>query len=104
AALGASVLVSVNATNGLLQQSVPDEWRGRAAGPYALSFARTPPPRHILSRTPAERIAPGATPSRNRPPTAAPALVGPPRPAHPPWGAGGPDAQPEPVAGCGAFA
>jgi hypothetical protein len=30
AALGAAILVSVNATNALLQQSVPDGWRGRA--------------------------------------------------------------------------
>src|SRR5205085_1785098 len=29
AAMGASILIAVNATNALLQQSVPDEWRGR---------------------------------------------------------------------------
>ena len=43
AALAAAVLVAVNATNALLQQSVPDEWRGRVIGVYSMSFAGTAP-------------------------------------------------------------
>ena len=61
AALGASVLVSVNATNALLQQSVPDEWRGRAIGLYSMSFAGTAPIGNILAGTLAERIGLAAT-------------------------------------------
>jgi MFS family permease len=56
AALGASVLVSVNATNAMLQQSVPDEWRGRAIGLYSMSFAGTAPIGNILAGSLAERI------------------------------------------------
>jgi MFS family permease len=61
AALGASVLVSVNATNALLQQSVPDEWRGRAIGLYSMSFAGTAPIGNILAGSLAERIGLAAT-------------------------------------------
>jgi MFS family permease len=61
AALGASVLVSVNATNALLQQSVPDAWRGRAIGLYSMSFAGTAPIGNILAGTLAERIGLAAT-------------------------------------------
>jgi MFS family permease len=43
AGLGASVLVAVNATNALLQQSVPDAWRGRVIALYSMSFAGTAP-------------------------------------------------------------
>jgi MFS family permease len=56
AALGATVLVSVNATNALLQQSVPDEWRGRAIGLYSMSFAGTAPIGNILAGSLAERV------------------------------------------------
>jgi MFS family permease len=61
AALGASILVSVNATNALLQQSVPDAWRGRAVGLYSMSFAGTAPIGNILTGTLAERIGLAAT-------------------------------------------
>ena len=61
AALGASVLVSVNATNALLQQSVPDEWRGRAVGLYSMSFAGTAPIGNILTGSLAERVGLAAT-------------------------------------------
>jgi MFS family permease len=61
AGLGASVLVSVNATNALLQQSVPDAWRGRAIGLYSMSFAGTAPIGNILAGTLAERIGLAAT-------------------------------------------
>jgi MFS family permease len=56
AVLGATVLVSVNATNALLQQSVPDEWRGRAIGLYSMSFAGTAPIGNILAGSLAERV------------------------------------------------
>lgn len=42
-AMGAAILVAVNATNALLQQSVPDEWRGRVIGIYSMAFAGTAP-------------------------------------------------------------
>ncbi|HWE21736.1 MAG TPA: MFS transporter [Hyphomicrobiaceae bacterium] len=65
AALGASVLVSVNATNALLQQSVPDAWRGRAVGLYSMSFAGTAPIGNIVTGSLAERIGLTATLSLN---------------------------------------
>jgi MFS family permease len=43
AAIGASILIAVNTTNGLLQQSVPDAWRGRVVGVYSMAFAGTAP-------------------------------------------------------------
>ena len=49
AVLGGSALVAVNATNALLQQSVPDEWRGRVIGLYSMSFAGTAPIGGLLS-------------------------------------------------------
>lgn len=61
AALGAAVLVSVNATNALLQQSVPDAWRGRAVGLYSMSFAGTAPIGGIVAGGLAERIGLTAT-------------------------------------------
>ena len=61
AGLGASVLISVNATNALLQQSVPDAWRGRVIGLYSMSFAGTAPIGGLLAGFMAERI--GLTPT-----------------------------------------
>jgi MFS family permease len=61
AALGAAALISVNATNALLQQSVPDAWRGRVVGLYSMSFAGTAPIGGILAGTLAERIGLAAT-------------------------------------------
>jgi MFS family permease len=43
AALGGAILIAVNATNALLQQSVPDHWRGRVIGVYSMAFAGTAP-------------------------------------------------------------
>jgi MFS family permease len=65
AGLGAAVLVSVNATNALLQQSVPDAWRGRAVGLYSMSFAGTAPIGNIVTGLLAERIGLAATLSLN---------------------------------------
>ena len=39
------------ATNALLQQSVPDAWRGRAVALYSMSFAGTAPIGNILAGT-----------------------------------------------------
>jgi MFS family permease len=61
AALGASALISVNATNALLQQSVPDAWRGRVIALYSMSFAGTAPIGGLLAGTLAERIGLTAT-------------------------------------------
>jgi MFS family permease len=61
AALGAAALIAVNATNALLQQSVPDAWRGRAVGLYSMSFAGTAPIGGIIAGSLAERIGLAAT-------------------------------------------
>jgi MFS family permease len=61
AVLGAAILVSVNATNALLQQSVPEAWRGRAIGLYSMSFAGTAPIGNIVTGSLAERIGLAAT-------------------------------------------
>ncbi len=60
-ALGAAALISVNATNALLQQSVPDAWRGRVIGLYSMSFAGTAPIGGLLAGSLAERIGLAAT-------------------------------------------
>ncbi len=65
AGLGAAVLIAVNSTNALLQQSVPDAWRGRAVGLYSMAFAGTAPIGGIVAGTLAERIGLAATLSLN---------------------------------------
>ena len=61
ALLGGSALIAVNATNALLQQSVPDAWRGRVIGVYSMSFAGTAPLGAMLAGFLAERIGLTAT-------------------------------------------
>jgi MFS family permease len=61
AGLGASALIAVNATNALLQQSVPDAWRGRVIALYSMSFAGTAPIGGLLAGTLAERVGLAAT-------------------------------------------
>jgi MFS family permease len=56
AALGGAALLGVNATNAMLQQSVPDEWRGRVIGVYSMSFAGTAPIGGLLSGWLADRF------------------------------------------------
>jgi MFS family permease len=56
AALGGSAMIGVNSTNAMLQQSVPDEWRGRVIGVYSMSFAGTAPLGGLLSGWMADRI------------------------------------------------
>jgi MFS family permease len=55
-ALGGAALLGVNATNAMLQQSVPDEWRGRVIGVYSMSFAGTAPIGGLLSGYLADRF------------------------------------------------
>jgi MFS family permease len=61
AALGTSMMLGSNTTNALLQQSVPDEWRGRVIGIYAMSFAGTAPIGQLLAGALAARIGLTAT-------------------------------------------
>jgi MFS family permease len=56
AALGGAAMIGVNATNAMLQQSVPDEWRGRVIDIYSMSFAGTAPLGGLLSGWMADRI------------------------------------------------
>lgn len=63
--LGASALIAVNATNALLQQSVPDAWRGRVIALYSMSFAGTAPIGGVLAGFLAERMGLTATLTMN---------------------------------------
>jgi MFS family permease len=65
AVLGGSALIGVNATNAMLQQSVPDEWRGRVIGVYSMSFAGTAPIGGLLAGWLAEHIGLTATLTMN---------------------------------------
>ncbi|MBX9587946.1 MAG: MFS transporter [Hyphomonadaceae bacterium] len=65
AALGASALIAVNSTNALLQQSVPDAWRGRVVALYSMSFAGTAPIGGVLAGFLAERLGLTATLAMN---------------------------------------
>jgi MFS family permease len=56
AILGGAALLGVNATNAMLQQSVPDTWRGRVIGLYSMSFAGTAPIGGLIAGYGAERI------------------------------------------------
>ncbi len=59
--LGAAVVICANSTNILLQQTVPDAWRGRVIGLYAMSFQGTAPLGNLLAGAVAERIGLTAT-------------------------------------------
>jgi MFS family permease len=61
AVLGATVVICANATNILLQQSVPDSWRGRVIGLYAMAFQGTAPLGNLLTGAVADRIGLAAT-------------------------------------------
>ena len=56
AVLGGAALLGVNATNAMLQQSVPDAWRGRVIGLYSMSFAGTAPIGGLIAGYLAERV------------------------------------------------
>jgi MFS family permease len=76
AALGGAALLGVNATNAMLQQSVPDEWRGRVVGIYSMSFAGTAPIGGLLSGWMAEHIGLAVTLTLNGALIVAAGLVG----------------------------
>ena len=61
AVMGGAALIGANATNAMLQQSVPDEWRGRVIGVYSMSFAGTAPLGGLLPGWLAEHIGLTAT-------------------------------------------
>jgi len=61
AVMGGAAMLGVNATNAMLQQSVPDEWRGRVVGIYSMSFAGTAPIGGLLSGWLAELVGLTAT-------------------------------------------
>jgi MFS family permease len=61
AVLGGGALISANATNAMLQQSVPDEWRGRVIGLYSMSFAGAAPVGGLVAGWLAEHIGLTAT-------------------------------------------
>ena len=61
AVMGGAAMLGVNATNAMLQQSVPDEWRGRVIGIYSMSFAGTAPLGGLLAGWLAEHIGLTAT-------------------------------------------
>lgn len=74
--LGATILLSVNATNALLQQSVPDQWRGRVIGLYSMSFVGTSPLGGLFAGLLAERIGLTATLTLNGALIVAAGLIG----------------------------
>ena len=61
AVLGGAALIGANSTNAMLQQSVPDEWRGRVIGVYSMSFAGTAPIGGLFAGWLADRIGLTAT-------------------------------------------
>src|SRR4029453_13951822 len=61
AVLGGAALLGANSTNAMLQQSVPDEWRGRVIGIYSMSFAGTAPIGGLLAGWLADHIGLTAT-------------------------------------------
>lgn len=65
ATMAACILLSVNATNAMLQLSVPDAWRGRAIALYSMSFAGTAPIGGLLAGTVAEHLGLTATLTMN---------------------------------------
>jgi MFS family permease len=56
AGLGASMMLCSNSINALLQQSAPDEWRGRIIGVYAMAFAGTAPLGNLLAGAVAAQV------------------------------------------------
>lgn len=63
--IGASIMCCANSVNVLLQQSVTDEWRGRAIGLYAMSFQGVAPIGTLMAGSLASHIGLPATLSIN---------------------------------------
>jgi MFS family permease len=59
--LGGSMMLTSNTTNALLQQSAPEEWRGRVIGLYTMAFAGTAPLGNLLAGWTASKIGLTAT-------------------------------------------
>ena len=97
AVLGGAAMLGVNATNAMLQQSVPDEWRGRVVGIYSMSFAGTAPIGGLLSGWLAEHIGLAATLTLNGAHHRRRRPVGTLAPAQPPRGAARHHEELEPV-------
>jgi MFS family permease len=60
AMIGAAVVLCANATNILLQQSVPDAWRGRVIGLYGMALHGSAPLGNLMAGAVAERFGLGA--------------------------------------------
>ena len=95
--MAGSVLMAVNSTNALLQQSVPDAWRGRVIGLYSMAFAGTAPIGGLLAGWLADRIGLTLALTVNGVLIFAAGLVTPLAPAQSPRGPARPDAQPQPA-------
>jgi MFS family permease len=65
AGMGASIMLTTNSINAILQQSTPDEWRGRVIGLYAMAFAGTAPLGSLLTGFVAARVGLPATLAMN---------------------------------------
>jgi MFS family permease len=76
ALLGVAMMLTSNTTNALLQQSTPDEWRGRVIGLYAMAFAGTAPLGNLLAGALAERFGLTATLTLNGLAMIAAAVIG----------------------------
>ncbi len=59
--MAAALMLTTNSINVILQQSTPDEWRGRVIGLYAMAFAGTAPLGSLLAGFVAARIGMSAT-------------------------------------------
>ena len=61
ALISCSIMLTTASTNVLVQQSVPDAWRGRAIGLYSMSFQGTAPVGNLLAGALASWIGLSAT-------------------------------------------
>jgi MFS family permease len=58
--VGGAIMLTAACTNIIVQQSVPDAWRGRAVSLYAMSFQGTGPIGHLLAGAVAAKIGVGS--------------------------------------------
>jgi MFS family permease len=61
AILGGAILMTSASTNTIMQQSVPDAWRGRVIGVYVMSFVGMAPLGNLMTGAIAERFGIGPT-------------------------------------------
>ena len=93
----ASALLGSQCHQCMLQQSVPDAWRGRVIGVYSMSFAGTAPIGGLLAGWLADSIGLTATLTLNGAPDHRGRAARPLAPAQPPGGPARADAQLEPL-------